>query len=111
MTDYRSYKHHLSNSFSGFNFTTARILCITVIINHAFIIGFNLQVVPWPLMSTEEASAEIRRLLEDPFAKLVARADFQQPIQLAIAVLKSLQLPEVVISKKERIEVKKKNWR
>lgn len=78
-----------------------------MLINHDLIIGFNLQVLPWPLMSTEEASAEIRRLLEDPFAKLIARADFQQPIQLAIAVLKSLQLPEVTISKKERIEVKK----
>lgn len=58
-------------------------------------------------MSTQEASAEIRHLLEDPFTKLIARADLQRPIQLAIAVLKSLQLREVIISKEERIEVKK----
>lgn len=58
-------------------------------------------------MSTQQASAEIRRLLEDPFAKLIARADLQRPIQLAIAVLKSLQLPEVILSKEERIEVEK----
>ena len=58
-------------------------------------------------MSTQEASAEIRRLLEDPFAKLIARADLQRPFQLAIAVLKSLQLQEVIISKEERIEVEK----
>lgn len=69
-------------------------------------IGFNLQVFPWPSMSTQEASAEIRRLLEDPFAKFIARAELQRPIQLAIAVLKSLQLQEVIISKEERIEVK-----
>lgn len=58
-------------------------------------------------MSTQEASDEIRRLLEDPFAKLIAGADLQRPIQLAIALLKSLQLQEVIISKEERIEVVK----
>ena len=71
------------------------------------LIGFNLQVFPWPPMSTQQASAEIRRLLEDPFAKRIARADLQRPIQLAIAVLKSLQLQEVILSKEERIEVEK----
>ena len=70
-------------------------------------IGFNLQVFPWPPMSTQGASSEIRRLLEDPFAKRIARADLQRPIQLAIAVLKSLQLQEVILSKEERIEVEK----
>jgi len=62
-------------------------------------------------MSTQEASAEIRRPLEDPFAKLIARADLQRPIQLAIALLKSLQLQEDVISKEERIEVGKSETR
>ena len=58
-------------------------------------------------MSTQDASTEIRRLLEDPFAKLIAGADLQRPIQLAIAVLKSLQLQEDVRNKEERIEVGK----
>ena len=57
-------------------------------------------------MSTLNASDEIFRLLESPFATFIGRGDLKQATQLVIAVLKSLEQQEGgIISKEERIEV------
>lgn len=57
-------------------------------------------------MSTLEASGEIRRLLEGPFATHIGKGDFNQATQLAITILKSLKLQESkIMSKRERIQV------
>lgn len=67
---------------------------------------FKLQVFPWPSMSTQEASNEIRRLLEGPFATHIGRGDLNRATQLAIAVLKSLEIQDSnFISKDERSQV------
>lgn len=68
--------------------------------------GFNLQVFPWPLMSTLNTSDEIRRLLEGPFTTFIGRGDLKRATQLAIAVLKSLEHEESgIINKEDKIEV------
>lgn len=57
-------------------------------------------------MNTQEASGEIRRLLEGPFVKHVGRGGVTRATQLAIAVLKSLELQKSeVISREERRQV------
>ena len=83
------------------------VLCNFLQTNYCFIwLWFQLQVLPWPLMSTLNASDEIFRLLESPFATFIGRGDLKQATQLVIAVLKSLEQQESgIISKEERIEV------
>ena len=67
---------------------------------------FNFQAFPWPSMSTLQASSEIRRLLEGPFATYIGSGKLNQATQLAITVLKSLELQKSeIISKEQRIQV------
>lgn len=69
-----------------------------------FILDF--QVFPWPSMSTPEASVKTRHLLEGPFAAHIGRGDLKRATQLAIAVLKSLELQESeIVRKEERSQV------
>ncbi|XP_078349636.1 LOW QUALITY PROTEIN: polycystin-1-like protein 2 [Oculina patagonica] len=69
--------------------------------------SINVQVLPWPLMSTLNATDEIRRILEGPFATFIGRGDLKRTTQLAIAVLKSLELQESgIVSKEEKTEIK-----
>jgi len=60
-----------------------------------------LQVFPWPSISTQEASVKTLRLLEGPFSAQIDRGDLKRATQLAIGVLKSLELQESPIVSKE----------
>ena len=59
-------------------------------------------------MSTKNASGEIFHLLEKHFVVHSGRGDVTRATQLAIAVLKSLELQDGVINIEERRQVA--NW-
>ena len=57
-------------------------------------------------MSTQEAFVGTLRLLEGPFSAQIGRRDLERATQLAISVLKSLELQESsTISKEETSQV------
>ena len=61
----------------------------------------DLQVSPWLSISTQEASVETLRLLEGPFSTQIDERDLNRATQLAIGVLKSLELQTSEIESKE----------
>ena len=66
----------------------------------------DLQVFPWPSISTQEASVETLRLLEGPFSAQIDEGDLKRATQLAIGVLKSLELQQSgTVSKEDRSKV------
>ena len=66
----------------------------------------DLQVFPWPSISTQEASVETLRLLEGPFTAQIDEGDLKRATQLAIGVLKSLELQQNgTVSKEDRSKV------
>ena len=66
----------------------------------------DLQVLPWPSMSSPEASVKTRHLLEGPFDAQIGRGDLKHATQLAITVLKSLELQDSeIVSREERSQV------
>ena len=66
----------------------------------------DLQVFPWPSISTQEASVETLRLLEGPFSAQIDEGDLKRATQLAIGVLKSLELQQSgAVGKEDRSKV------
>jgi len=62
---------------------------------------FELQVFPWPSLGTQEASVKTLRFLEGPFSAQVDRGDLKRATQLAIGILRSLELQKKTIVSKE----------
>lgn len=61
----------------------------------------DLQVAPWTPISTQQAFVETLRLLEDLFSTQIDEGDLKRATQLVIAVLKSLELQENGVVRKE----------
>lgn len=61
----------------------------------------DLQVAPWTPISTQQAFVETLRVLEGPFSTQIDEGDLKRATQLVIAVLKSLELQESGVVRKE----------
>ena len=71
----------------------------------------DLQVFPWPSISTQESFVETVRLLEGPFSTQIDEGDLKIATQLAIGVLKCLELQESgIFSKEETSKVETPSW-
>jgi len=66
-----------------------------------------LQVFPWPLLGTQESSVKTLRLLEGCFSAQVDRGNLKRATQLAIGILKSLELQKrTIVSKEDTSQVR-----
>ena len=69
--------------------------------NYSRLLCFDFQVFSWPSIRTQEASVETLRLLEGPFSAQIDIGDLKRATQLAITVLRTLELQQSPIVSKE----------